>query len=90
MIFTGMDMPTPVPIYDARHQLSFNFSKENLSNLQWLPLYRNNKKDPEGDSFVCMTGYSVNFWNRTRSGQAQPCISLNILFVIILGKLTPA
>lgn len=79
--------PIPVPIYDARQQSSFDFSSASLTNLAHLPFYKNNKRDPDGDSYVCTVGYGVNIWSQTRGGHTQPCISLNILFLIILSKL---
>ena len=77
-----------VAIYDARAQPAFRLSSANLTTVQHLPRYQNNINDPEGDGYVCTIGYGVNQWNRKRSGVDQPCISLNILFVIILGQLT--
>lgn len=72
-----------VPIYDARKQPLFQFSSQDLANLQQLPFYKHNKRDPAGGRYVCTAGYGVNSWSRND----QPCISLNIIFLIILGQM---
>jgi hypothetical protein len=76
-----------VPIYDARQQSEFNFSGSSLAALDQLPRFENDMEDPAGGEYICTVGYTVNSWTKTRNGPEEFCVTLNIQFVIILGKI---
>lgn len=65
------------------------FTDENLGNLSSLPLYKNGAKDLPSDSVVTV-GYAVGTYpyqgsNPALAGGEYTALSLNVLFVILLG-----
>jgi hypothetical protein len=77
-----------VPIYDARLRSDFAFDADSLHSLDHLPRFKDGKTDPVGDRYIVTVGYGVSSWSRNaRMGEeAQFCVSMNILFLVILGK----
>lgn len=74
-----------VPIYDARGDPDFRFTASSLKSLDQLPRYRKDRVDPTGNRYIATVGYAPNSWTKTR-GRNEFCVSMNVLFVIILGK----
>ena len=81
-----------VPIYDLRKNDSFMFTDEDLNNISSLPLYKNGTKDLPDDSVVTV-GYAVGTYPyrgsnpalASGSGSDYTALSLNVLFVLLLG-----
>ena len=77
-----------VPIYDARREVGFKFTAQNLSCVHGLPRFKKDMKDPEDNKYICTVAYTTNTWKKTWVPSASlPCVSLNIIFVIILGQM---
>ena len=74
-----------VPIYDVRKLPEFRLTSASLKSLNKLPRHRNDKTDPTSNKYITAVGYTLNSWSRSRS-HVELCVSMNILFVIILGK----
>jgi hypothetical protein len=77
-----------VPIYDARLRSDFAFDARSLQLLDQLPRFKDGKTDPGDNRYMVTVGYGVSSWSRNaRMGEdPQFCVSLNILFLVILGK----
>ncbi|KAF8333775.1 hypothetical protein F5887DRAFT_1079947 [Amanita rubescens] len=78
-----------VPVYDARGKDEFMFDRESLKHIHDLPLYNNAKSDLPSCKYIATVGYTVGSW-RTKADPDDDtlriCASLNIHFVIVLGK----
>ncbi|KAF8327068.1 hypothetical protein F5887DRAFT_1084051 [Amanita rubescens] len=86
---TSLSFNDKVPIYDLRRNRDFMFTDEDLNNLSSLPLYKGGAKDLPPDSVVTV-GYSVGTYpykgsNPALAGGEYTALSLNVLFVILLG-----
>jgi hypothetical protein len=73
-----------VPIYDGR---DFNFKAIDFDNIRSLPLYKKGEEDLPQYSVVSV-GYSVNTYAYAKAGAHGIALSPNILFVIMLGKVS--
>ncbi|KAF8329029.1 hypothetical protein F5887DRAFT_1081410 [Amanita rubescens] len=78
-----------VPVYDVRKRPEFMFDKEGLKNITDLPIYKNGKTDIPPCKYIATVGYTVGSWKTRASADddtIRSCASLNIQFIIILGK----
>lgn len=78
-----------VPVYDARGKPKFLFDQESMNNISKLPTYQNEKTDLPSFKYVATVGYTVSSWKTKASpddDRMTICASLNLQFVIILGK----
>ncbi|KAF8325595.1 hypothetical protein F5887DRAFT_1079823 [Amanita rubescens] len=77
-----------VAIYDVRDQPDFRITPSFLKTLSQLPWFRKDKVDPSDNKYIATVGYSLNSWSKTYRGLNQFCVSMNILFLILLGERT--
>ncbi|KAF8327493.1 hypothetical protein F5887DRAFT_919560 [Amanita rubescens] len=79
-----------VPIYDARGNQNFMFDQDSWKCINDLPIYNSGKTDIPPCKYIATVGYTVGSW-KTRAAPdddtMRNCASLNIQFVIILGKI---
>jgi hypothetical protein len=76
-------------VYDARGNPTFMVDQDSLKHIHELPLYNDAKTDLPSCKYIATVGYTVGSWTaRTNSEDAtlRTCASLNIQFVIVLGK----
>ena len=75
-----------VPIYDVREIQNFRFTTASLNSLHQLPRFRKDKADPASNKYIASVGYALNSWSRSRNIGSDFCVTMNILFVIIVAK----
>ncbi|KAF8315105.1 hypothetical protein F5887DRAFT_920937 [Amanita rubescens] len=78
-----------VPVYDARRRPTFMFDKDGLKHVSDLPIYKIDKTEIPPCKYIATVGYTVGSWKTRASADDETirsCASLNIQFVIILGK----
>src|SRR6266550_6793360 len=75
-----------VPIYDVREIQNFRFMTASLNSLHQLPRFRKDKADPASNKYIASVGYALNSWSRSRNIGSDFCVTMNILFVIIVAK----
>ena len=79
-------------IYDARHDKTFAFRREDLKSVKDLPLFKRGKYDISPEKYVATIAFTVgsfpyngSYSLTTYKNYSQ--VTLNLLFVIVLGKL---
>ncbi|KAF8335612.1 hypothetical protein F5887DRAFT_921131 [Amanita rubescens] len=81
-----------VKVYDARNDGSFAFRPEDLKHVKDLPLFKKGKHDILAEKYVATIAFTVgsfpyngSYASTTYKNYSQ--VTLNLLFVIVLGKL---
>ena len=79
-------------VYDARNNEDFAFRHEDLKHVKDLPLFKRGKHDMSPEKYVAVIAFTVgsfpyngSYASTTYKNYSQ--ITLNLLFVIVLGKL---
>jgi len=85
-----------VKVYDARqpaNDKTFAFRPEDLKHVKDLPLFKNGKHDMSPEKYVAMIAFTVGsfpyngaYASTTYRNYSQ--VTLNLLFVIVLGRLS--
>lgn len=79
-----------VPIYDARKEKRFNFSLTDLQEISKLPRFKHGNTDLPAEEYVATVGFTVgSFMSSAANSQvkARISIAMNIMFVILLGRI---
>lgn len=79
-------------VYDARNDKNFAFRPEDLKHVKDLPLFKGGKHDMLPEKYVASIAFTVgsfpyngSYASTTYKNYSQ--VTLNLLFVIVLGKL---
>ena len=79
-------------VYDARNDEDFAFRPEDLKRVKDLPLFKNGKHDISPEKYVATIAFTVgsfpyngSYALTTYKNYSQ--VTLNLLFVIVLGRL---
>lgn len=79
-----------VPVYDACDVDGFDFSYTDLRDVGKLPQFKKGKVDPDGQLYIASVGYTAGSYNYSPSNSGvrdKPAVSLNVMFVVVLGKM---
>ena len=81
-----------VKVYDARSDKNFAFQHEDLEHVKDLPLFKSGRHDMLPEKYVATIAFTVgsfpyngSYASTTYKNYSQ--VTLNLLFVIVLGKL---